>query len=194
MISKIVTTRLPTDYGQFDLHLYQDKSAKEHLALSMGEQDSAKIPIVRIHSECLTGDLFTSRRCDCGQQLHASLKMISESGCGVLIYLRQEGRGIGLINKLHAYNLQDEGLDTIEANLKLGFESDQRDYNIALQILLDLQIKELKLITNNPEKLKQFSQSPIKVVERIALNLKSYNDNIDYLKTKRDRMGHLLDL
>lgn len=193
MISKIVTTRLPTDYGQFNLHLYQDKTTKEHLALSMGE-NSSKIPIVRIHSECLTGDLFTSRRCDCGQQLHASLKMIGENGCGVLIYLRQEGRGIGLINKLHAYNLQDEGLDTIDANLKLGFGSDERDYNIALQILLDLQIKKLKLITNNPEKLKPFSKSPITVVERIALNLKSYNDNINYLKTKRDRMGHLLDL
>lgn len=193
MISKIVTTRLPTDYGQFNLHLYQDKSTKEHLALSMGE-NSSKTPIVRIHSECLTGDLFTSRRCDCGQQLDASLKMIGENGCGVLIYLRQEGRGIGLINKLHAYNLQDEGLDTIDANLKLGFGSDERDYNIALQILLDLQIKKLKLITNNPEKLKPFSKSPITVVERIALNLKSYNDNINYLKTKRDRMGHLLDL
>ncbi|WP_372368378.1 GTP cyclohydrolase II [Candidatus Uabimicrobium sp. HlEnr_7] len=194
MISKIVTTRIPTDYGQFNLHLYQDESTKEHLALSIGEKHFSQNPIVRIHSECLTGDLFTSRRCDCGQQLHASLKMMGEEGSGVLIYLRQEGRGIGLVNKLRAYNLQDDGLDTIEANIKLGFQSDERDYKIAVHILGDLQIKNMRLITNNPKKLEQFTQSPITVTERVALNLKSYNDNIDYLKTKRDRMGHFLDL
>lgn len=196
MIAKIVATRLPTDYGNFELHLYEDKKAKkEHLVLVMGKQEFKEtIPIVRIHSECITGDLFTSRRCDCGQQLHAALKMIGEEGCGVLIYLRQEGRGIGLTNKLHAYNLQDQGLDTIDANLQLGFEADERNYDVAVSILQDLQISKIKLITNNPDKMAEFSESSIEIIARIPVKSRPYDDNLEYLKTKRDRMGHLLDL
>ncbi len=195
MIKVLVSTRLPTSYGEFILHGYenpQDHAA--HLALVYGELTQTPAPLVRVHSECLTGDLFGSLRCDCGQQLEGALRTIQQAGCGVLIYLRQEGRGIGLINKMRAYNLQDQGLDTVEANLHLGFAADQRDYGVAIAILEQLKVASIRLLTNNPDKLSGFADSSIKVVERVPLQVDPSVENIDYLRTKRDRLGHLLEL
>ena len=149
-------------------------------------------PIVRVHSECMTGDVFGSARCDCGEQLDYSLDYVSKHG-GMVIYLRQEGRGIGLVNKMKAYNLQDGGLNTVEANLKLGFHQDERKFNIAKVILEDLDIKRIKLLTNNPEKIKQLEQAGIEITERIPIEIKAHEKNKDYLKTKKDDMGHILD-
>ena len=195
MLRKTVATRLPTRHGEFHLYAYQAHAeTTDHLALVKGEVAALSSVMVRIHSECLTGDVFDSMRCDCGEQLHAALRMIQEEGAGVLIYLRQEGRGIGLTNKLRAYQLQDNGRDTVEANLELGFEADPRHYRTAIAILEDLGILSIRLLTNNPGKISDFEGSPIRLVERLPLQIYPNHENIDYLRTKRDRLGHLLDL
>jgi 3,4-dihydroxy 2-butanone 4-phosphate synthase / GTP cyclohydrolase II len=194
-LMKAVSTRLPTEYGAFTVHAYVEPSTQAtHLALVCGDVSKASSPLVRIHSECMTGDLFGSVRCDCGQQLTHAMQAMQHDGAGILIYLRQEGRGIGLINKLRAYNLQDTGLDTVEANLELGFKADHRDYKAAVAILEDLQVHRIRLLTNNPDKLAGFEGSQVRVVERIPLQVKPNDENVHYMRTKRDRLGHLLDI
>ena len=185
---------LPTQIGKFDIYGYSNiLDDKEHLAIVKGKlKSSDKIPLVRIHSECLTGDVFHSLRCDCGEQLNNALTTIENEGVGVVIYLRQEGRGIGLINKIKAYKLQQEGLDTIEANLKLGFPDDMREYLIAAQILRDLDCTEIRLITNNPEKIKELESYGIKVSEKVVLESTRYPENTRYLDTKVEKFGHFL--
>lgn len=187
--------RMPTRHGLFQLHLFSNSlDDSQHLALVKGEVRADQACLVRVHSECLTGDVFHSMRCDCGDQLEAALKQINESGCGVLLYLRQEGRGIGLANKLKAYALQEQGLDTVAANEKLGFKADLRDYGIGAQILRQLGVGQMRLLTNNPRKIVSLDGYGLKVVERVSLEVPSKPDNVEYLKAKRDRLGHLLNL
>ncbi|SDZ09017.1 bifunctional 3,4-dihydroxy-2-butanone-4-phosphate synthase/GTP cyclohydrolase II [Thermoactinomyces sp. DSM 45892] len=183
---------LPTEYGDFRMIAYTAPDGKEHIALVKGVVDPEKPVLVRVHSECMTGDLFTSRRCDCGVQLHESLLMIKENGSGILIYLPQEGRGIGLLNKMRAYQLQDQGLDTVEANLHLGFPDDKRDYHSAAQILRDLSVDQIHLITNNPRKVSGLQQSGIEVLERVPIEVHPYTENKRYLVTKKEKLGHQL--
>jgi len=193
LVKREVEVRLPTEFGEFKLMGYSNVVDKaEHVALVMGEPDGDTPCMVRVHSECLTGDVFTSRRCDCGSQLHAAMRQVSEAGCGVILYLRQEGRGIGLLNKLKAYKLQDAGHDTVEANKKLGFRADLRDYGIGAQILRDLDLRKLRLLTNNPKKIIGLDGYGLEVVERVQLETIAHEDNIAYLTAKRDKMGHLL--
>lgn len=187
-----VKANLPTIWGEFEIFAYEEEGdiIHTHIALCHKLIDRT-LPIpVRIHSECLTGDLFGSTRCDCGEQLDAAMKIISDQK-GVLIYLRQEGRGIGLVNKLKAYNLQDSGLNTIDANIHLGFEPDQRDYSVAEFILQDLEIKDIHLITNNPDKLSAIDHSSITMHDRIPLVIVPRKENMDYLRVKQEKMGHL---
>ena len=195
MIKRAVTSRLPTRYGEFLLHAYleerESETARVHLALVRGPIDSEARPLLRIHSECLTGDLLASVRCDCGEQLDQALAAIGDAPAGILIYLRQEGRGIGLLNKLRAYNLQDEGLDTVEANIHLGFEPDQRDYSVAVDILEDLGVMAIRLLTNNPNKVAAFERSRVRVIERVPLVVSETAENANYLETKRRRLGHM---
>ncbi len=194
-LANTVRARIPNRYGEFLLYYYEnDLDGKEHLALVKGEVASQDNVLVRLHSECLTGDVFGSKRCDCGQQLAEAMRMIGQSERGVLLYLRQEGRGIGLFKKLQAYNLQDQGLDTVDANLKLGHQADERDYRIAALILKDLGILSVRLITNNPHKIKELEQSGICVSERIPIEVGHTFENLHYLKTKAERMAHLLSL
>jgi len=203
-IKRLDYINLPTDYGEFKLIDYESvTSAEPHLALckgSIGQLDDAGKPIehdepvlVRVHSECLTGDLFHSQRCECGYQLITAMKMIEQVGEGALIYLRQEGRGIGLANKLRAYKLQEEGLDTVDANLQLGFRADRRDYGIGAQICRDLGLRNIRILTNNPKKVNRLEVYGIKIVEQIPLRAKPGKHNINYLRTKKYRLGHLLD-
>lgn len=193
MVKRQVQAHLPTKWGNFSIYAYSDGHDEKQPHLAMVHEDidiKGSVP-VRIHSECITGDLFGSSRCDCGDQFEESMKIIGTHG-GVMIYLRQEGRGIGLISKLEAYNLQDEGLDTIEANVHLGFEPDQRDFDIAIQILKDLDIQQIDLITNNPSKLAAIDDSPIQLNKRISIIIPAKSQNEKYLKVKQDFMGHLL--
>lgn len=191
MIKNLVKTRLPTGFGDFSLYLYLE-GGKEHLALVKGEvAGSASVP-VRVHSECLTGDVFGSRRCDCGDQLKHTLMYLGRQDAGILIYLRQEGRGIGLLKKMEAYNLQDQGLDTVEANIQLGHQADERDYGIAARILRDLGVSAIRLITNNPHKVEELGSHGIKVVARIPIEVGQHEENLGYLKSKAERMAHLL--
>lgn len=193
LIERLETVRMPTDYGDFDLHLYVNKADGEHhLALVKGALKGRKGVLVRVHSECLTGDVFGSRRCDCGPQLHAAMARIEQEGCGVILYMRQEGRGIGLPAKLHAYRLQEQGLDTVEANLKLGFPMDLRDYGIGAQILCDLGLQSIRLLTNNPKKVVGLQGYGLKIVEQLPIRVRPNPHNERYLKTKRERMGHSL--
>ncbi len=195
LVRREVEVRLPTEFGEFYMVGYSNAvDAAEHVALVMGKPDGDTPCLVRVHSECLTGDVFASRRCDCGSQLHAAMRQVSAAGCGVILYLRQEGRGIGLFNKLRAYRLQDVGHDTIEANRKLGFRADLRDYGIGAQILRDLGLRKLRLLTNNPKKIIGLDGYGLEVVERVPLEMRAHEDNIAYLTTKRDKMGHLLDI
>lgn len=192
-LEPVSCAKLPTEYGSFQIHGYVDSITKEHhIALTMGDVTHKDSVLVRMHSECLTGDVFGSSKCDCGQQLKESLKRISEEGCGVLLYLRQEGRGIGLINKIRAYALQDEGLDTVDANLRLGFEEDLRDYYPAAHMLRDLQVNSVRLLTNNPDKRLQLEHYGIQVVKRIPLKMKPNKFDAFYLQIKKERMGHYL--
>jgi 3,4-dihydroxy 2-butanone 4-phosphate synthase/GTP cyclohydrolase II len=193
LVERLESIRMPTDYGDFTLHLYQSKlDGNHHLALVKGDVQGENPPLVRVHSECLTGDVFGSRRCDCGPQLHAAMKRIEEEGSGVILYMRQEGRGIGLPAKVRAYKLQESGLDTVEANLKLGFPMDLRDYGIGAQMLCDLGLKRIRLLTNNPKKLVGLQGHGLEVVEQLPIRVKPNPHNARYLKTKRERMGHLL--
>ena len=192
-VKRLVEVNLPTDYGDFKAITYHSEmDPQNHVALLKGEINPGDKVLVRVHSECLTGDVFSSRRCDCGDQLHAAMKMIDKEGQGVILYMRQEGRGIGLVNKLKAYELQDRGLDTVEANLKLGFEPDLRDYGTGAQMLVELGIRDMRLITNNPKKIVGLEGYGLKVVERVSLEMVPHESNIAYLKTKKKKMGHLL--
>ena len=192
-ISRIVETRLPTEYGEFNMIAYKSEIDDfEHIAMVLGEVKSEDPILVRVQSECLTADVFGSVRCDCSIQLRDALKTISENGKGVLLYMRQEGRGIGLINKMKAYNLQDKGMDTVEANEALGFGPDLRHYGIGAQILVDLGVKQLRLLTNNPRKIVGLEGYGLSVVERVSLKVESNDSNKDYLKTKKDKLGHIL--
>jgi 3,4-dihydroxy 2-butanone 4-phosphate synthase/GTP cyclohydrolase II len=193
LVEKIEVVKMPTDYGDFDLHLYRSKvDGQHHLALVRGEISGAKNVLVRVHSECLTGDVFGSRRCDCGPQLHQAMKQVSESGRGVILYMRQEGRGIGLAPKILAYKLQEQGLDTVEANEKLGYGMDLREYGLGAQILVDLGLKTIRLLTNNPKKVVGLEGYGLKITEQVPIKIKSNPHNERYLKTKREKLGHLL--
>jgi 3,4-dihydroxy 2-butanone 4-phosphate synthase/GTP cyclohydrolase II len=195
LVHAIVHTKLPTSDGVFDLHLYESTlDGDHHVALSMGDVSTSEPVLVRVHSQCLTGDVFGSLRCDCGPQMHAALRAIAKAGRGVFLYMRQEGRGIGLANKLRAYVLQDQGYDTVQANLKLGFPADLRDYGIGAQILHDLGVRNIELMTNNPRKVVGLDAFGLKIVKRRGLEVPSNANNRRYLATKRDKLGHLLDL
>ena len=195
LVCKTEVIDFKCDYGDFDLHMYEslvDQSVKEHVALVKGDISGVEPVLVRVHSECFTGDIFSSKRCDCGDQLSAALKQIEREGRGVLLYMRQEGRGIGLKNKIKAYKLQDKGLDTVEANQKLGFKADLRDYGVGAHILKDLGIKRMRLLTNNPKKIVGLEGHNLEVVERVPIEIEANQENMQYLMTKRDKMGHLI--
>lgn len=193
LIERIVDVKMPTKMGEFNLIAYKEKlTDQDHLALIKGEWKEDEPILVRVHSSCMTGDIFGSCRCDCGPQLEKSMQMIEEAGKGVIVYMNQEGRGIGLLNKLKAYKLQEEGLDTVEANLRLGFKSDQRDYGVGAQILRDLGITKMKLMSNNPTKRTGLVGYGLEIIENVAIEIESNNHNEFYLQTKRDKMGHSL--
>jgi 3,4-dihydroxy 2-butanone 4-phosphate synthase/GTP cyclohydrolase II len=192
-VHRVSTTKLPTEYGEFTVIAYSnDVDNNVHLALIKGEIKPEDEVLVRVHSECLTGDVFGSRRCDCGEQLHRAMQMIHEKGQGAILYMRQEGRGIGLVNKLKAYELQDKGLDTVEANIKLGFKADLRDYGIGAQMLVDLGVRKMRLMTNNPKKIVGLEGYGLKVVERVPVETSPHERNLVYLKTKKKKLGHML--
>jgi GTP cyclohydrolase II len=195
IVSNMACARIPTGQGEYQLYLYvTNQDEKEHLAIVMGDVQAQSNVLVRVHSECFTGDVLGSRRCDCGEQLQRSMQMIAENGAGVLIYLRQEGRGIGLLDKLRAYNLQDLGYDTVDANLALGHQADERDYTVAARILDDLGVRSIRLMTNNPVKIQRLRELGVPVSERVPLQSTVNDDNAQYLFTKALRMNHLLDL
>jgi len=193
-VKKVAEVLLPTEFGEFKAIAYANSvDSNIHLALVKGDISPSDRVLVRVHSECLTGDVFGSRRCDCGPQLHRAMQIIQKEGKGVILYMRQEGRGIGLANKLRAYELQDKGLDTVEANIKLGFKPDLRDYGIGAQILVDLGIRQMRLMTNNPKKIIGLEGYGLKIVERVSIETKPNEKNISYLKTKKKKLGHLLE-
>src|SRR5215213_1894900 len=194
-IRRVARAGLPTSHGGFGMFVYQATDSKEHVALTTGLEPGTvgvdEAILVRMHSECLTGDVFGSRRCDCGEQLEDSMRFLREQGRGVLLYLRQEGRGIGLANKISAYALQEEGLDTVQANLALGLPEDARDYRAAAEMLLDLGVWRVRLLTNNPAKIEGLEHYGVEVVERISLGMSPNPSNLGYLRTKKEKMGHL---
>jgi 3,4-dihydroxy 2-butanone 4-phosphate synthase/GTP cyclohydrolase II len=193
LVERVEVVKMPTAYGDFDLYLYRSNvDGQHHLALVRGEVAGKKNVLVRVHSECLTGDVFGSRRCDCGPQLHQAMRQIAAAGRGVIVYMRQEGRGIGLPSKIKAYKLQERGLDTVEANLKLGYGMDLREYGLGAQILVDLGLKTISLLTNNPRKVVGLEGYGLEIVEQLPIKIRSNPHNEKYLKTKRDKLGHLL--
>jgi 3,4-dihydroxy 2-butanone 4-phosphate synthase/GTP cyclohydrolase II len=195
LIDRIVDVHMPTEIGDFQLYAYKERtSGQDNLALVKGTWTEEEAVLVRVHSSCLTGDIFGSCRCDCGPQLHKAMEMIEKEGKGVILYMNQEGRGIGLMNKLKAYKLQEEGLDTLEANIKLGFKGDQRDYGIGAQILRDLGVKKMRLLSNNPKKRSGLIGYGLEIIETVGLEIESNRHNESYLKTKRDKMGHSLKI
>jgi 3,4-dihydroxy 2-butanone 4-phosphate synthase/GTP cyclohydrolase II len=192
LVRRVATVQLPTEWGEFRLIGYDNTvDGREHVALVKGELDPDSDVLVRMHSECLTGDVFGSRRCDCGEQLHAAMRQIDEEGRGAIVYLRQEGRGIGLHNKLRAYELQEQGKDTVEANDALGFKPDLRDYGVGAQILLDLGLRKIRLLTNNPKKIVGLEGYGLEVTGRVPINMTHGAFNAGYLETKRQKLGHL---
>ncbi len=194
-VERISTAKLPTDFGNFSITGYRSLDSKEEfVAIFMGELRSEKPTLVRIHSQCLTGDVFGSLRCDCGPQLQKSMKMIEAEGRGLIVYQQQEGRGIGILNKIRAYALQDEGADTVEANEQLGFAVDSREYGQCAEIVCDLGLRKIKLMSNNPEKIQALTDAGIDIVERVPLEVEPREPSADYLKTKKEKMGHLLDV
>ena len=193
LVQRVETVRLPTEYGEFDLYLYRSTTdGQHHLALVMGDVIDQPGVLVRVHSECLTGDVFGSRRCDCGPQLHQAMRQIAQEGRGVIVYMRQEGRGIGLAPKILAYKLQERGLDTVQANLKLGFKMDLREYGLGAQILVDLGLKTIRLLTNNPKKIVGLEGYGLEVIEQVPIRVPPNPHNVRYLKTKREKLGHLV--
>ncbi len=196
LIRRVAEASLPTKYGgEFKVIVYEnDVDDMKHIALVKGDIGPDDAVLVRVHSECVTGDLFGSLRCDCGDQLHKAMEMVDREGKGVIVYMHQEGRGIGIVNKIRAYNLQEQGRDTVEANLELGFQEDLRDYGIGAQILVDLGVRKMRLLTNNPKKIVGVEGYGVTVVERVPIEIKPNDSNIHYLKTKKDKMGHLLEI
>jgi 3,4-dihydroxy 2-butanone 4-phosphate synthase/GTP cyclohydrolase II len=195
LVQKIVEVKLPTIYGDFTLHAFEERlTGEHHLALVKGRWDENDPVLVRVHSSCMTGDIFGSKRCDCGEQLHQALLKVEKEGQGIVLYMNQEGRGIGLINKLKAYKLQEEGMDTVEANEALGFKPDHRRYGVGAQILRELEVSEMRLMTNNPVKRVGLKSFGLEMVERVPLEVGAYPENVHYLKTKRDKLGHELNM
>jgi len=193
LVERIEVVKLPTPYGDFDLHLYRSHTdGQHHVALVKGRVEGKKNVLVRVHSECLTGDVFGSRRCDCGPQLHQAMRLIAAAGQGVIVYMRQEGRGIGLASKIKAYKLQERGYDTVEANLKLGYGMDLREYGLGAQILVDLGLKTICLLTNNPRKVVGLEGYGLEIVKQLPIKIRANPHNEKYLRTKRDKLGHLL--
>jgi 3,4-dihydroxy 2-butanone 4-phosphate synthase/GTP cyclohydrolase II len=193
LVERVEVVRMPTEYGDFDLYLYRSKTDNQHhLALVHGAVAGKKDVLVRVHSECLTGDVFGSRRCDCGPQLHQAMRQVTEAGSGVIVYMRQEGRGIGLAPKIKAYKLQEQGYDTVEANRKLGYDMDLREYGLGAQILVDLGLKTIRLLTNNPKKVVGLEGYGLEIVAQVPIRVKPNPHNLHYLKTKREKLGHLL--
>jgi 3,4-dihydroxy 2-butanone 4-phosphate synthase/GTP cyclohydrolase II len=193
-ISLYAEAKLPTEHGEFRVYVFRDdRDDKEHIVLTMGDLSGGRGLLVRVHSECLTGESLRSLRCDCHSQLEESMRMIAQAGRGIVIYLRQEGRGIGLGNKVRAYALQDRGLDTVEANHQLGFDADERDYHVAVSILKYFDVKSLLLITNNPEKIRDLKEHGIEIIQRVPIEIEPNDYSRQYLKTKRDKAGHLLN-